>query len=241
MCHYEGSAARRLAKGDPDMKRTAIAALGAAMIATLATSSPTHAALISFSFGAFDGSITHDGASLDVSTVLDLNNAVYLVMEVDPGDSSGLADFDSISLSAETSPPSGQIIYGSTPGPLGADVILSWPMVLEPGTDAFTETLTTVDAIDRGTPDEITVTLSGTLSDTDGHFANSPVSVVLHATEDLGATFPTVTFTNTSGAVSTPEASTWLMMALGFGALGYAGFRKRLNLARMAGNGAPSI
>ncbi len=31
------------------------------------------------------------------------------------------------------------------------------------------------------------------------------------------------------------------MMALGFTALGYVGFRKRLNLGRMAGNGALSV
>jgi hypothetical protein len=219
------------------MKRFVATALGAAMIATLGASSAAQAALVSFSFGAFDGSITHDGASLDVSTVLNLNDAVFLAMEVNPGDSSGLAVFDLITLSAETTPPSGQIIYGSTPGPLGADVILSWPMVPGPGADTFIETLTTVDKIDRGTPNEITVTLSGTLSDSDGHFTNSPALVVLEASDNLGAIFPTVTFTNESGAVI-PEASTWAMMALGFAALGCgAAFRKRLNLGRMAESG----
>ena len=76
------------------MKRTVIAALGAAVIATFVANSAAEAAIIGFSFGAFDGSMTHDGASLDVSTVLDLDSATFLVMEVNPGDSSGLADFD---------------------------------------------------------------------------------------------------------------------------------------------------
>jgi hypothetical protein len=38
-----------------------------------------------------------------------------------------------------------------------------------------------------------------------------------------------VEFTNATTSVtpSVPEPSTWVMMALGFGALGYAGFRRR--------------
>ena len=46
------------------MKRTAIAALGAAIIATLGTSCATHAATVAFDFSAYDGSIIHDGSSL---------------------------------------------------------------------------------------------------------------------------------------------------------------------------------
>jgi hypothetical protein len=39
----------------------------------------------------------------------------------------------------------------------------------------------------------------------------------------------TVSFSNASGVVtpSIPEPSTWVMMALGFGALGYVAFRRR--------------
>jgi hypothetical protein len=38
-----------------------------------------------------------------------------------------------------------------------------------------------------------------------------------------------VEFTNATTSVtpSVPEPSTWVMMALGFGALGYAGFRRK--------------
>lgn len=215
------------------MKSPVVAALGAALIAMVGASSAAQAAMVTFSFGAFDGSITHDGASLDVSTLLDLDGAFFLVMEVNPGDASGLSAGEAIILSAETSPVSKQILYGSGSGPtvdkpLGAKVILSWPMTPAPGADIFTETLTTVDAIDRGPSDEIAVTLSGTLSDKDGHFPDSPALIVMRASQDLGATFPTVTFTNELAIVtpSIPEPSTWVMMALGFGALGYAVSRR---------------
>jgi hypothetical protein len=216
------------------MKRTVVAAVGAALIATLAASSDAEAAIIGFSFGAFGGSMTHDGASLDVSSVLDLDHATFLVMEINPGDSSGLADFDSVSVSSVTSPPGAAIMYGPDepsdfPTSLGAEVILSWPMGAGPGTDMFTETLTTVLSIDRDTPDAITVVMSGTVSDTLGHFMDSPTLLQLQASQDLRAVFPTVTFTNESGIVppAVPEPSTWAMMALGFGALGYAALRRR--------------
>jgi hypothetical protein len=216
------------------MKRTVIAALGTAVIATFVANSAAEAAIIGFSFGAFDGSMTHDGASLDVSTVLDLDSATFLVMEVNPGDSSGLADLDPVTISSVTSPPGAAIMYGpgdkpsDFPTSLGAKVILSWPIVAGPGTDTFTETLTTVLSIDRDTPDAITVVMSGTVSDTMGHFTDSPALLQLQANQDLGAVFPTVTFTNESGIItpSIPEPSTWVMMVLGFGALGYAAIHR---------------
>jgi len=37
----------------------------------------------------------------------------------------------------------------------------------------------------------------------------------------------TVSFTDTSRVSSIPETSTWAMMAIGFGALGYAASRRR--------------
>jgi hypothetical protein len=220
--------------GTLEMKRTVVAALGVALIASLAASSDAEAAIIGFSFGAFDGSMTHDGASLDVSSVLDLDHATFLVMETNPGDSSGLADFDPVTVSSVTSPPGAAIMYGAGDEPsdfptsLGAEVILSWPMSAGPGTDIFTETLTTVLSIDRGTPDAITVVMSGTVSDTMGLFTDSPTLLQLHASQDLGAVFPTVTFTNESGIVppAVPEPSTWAMMALGFTALGFAAIHR---------------
>jgi PEP-CTERM motif len=227
------------------MKSAFVAALCTAVLVTFGASSAAQAAMTDFTVAAFDGSITYAPAtSLDVSTSLDLDQATLLVSDVRPGDPSGLAMFDPVTL-ATVSPPGGSVIlYGDTtpvpPGgrPLGADVILSWPVIGAPGTDTFTETLTTVESIGRGTPNEITVTLSGTLSDIDGVFKDAPASLMLVATQFLGPGFlPDVTFTNTAGAVVPviPEPSTWAMMALGFGALGYAAARRRrTNIATLS-------
>ena len=212
------------------MKRTAIAALGAAMIATLGAGGAAEAATINFNFSALDGSILHDGTSLSDSTYLDFVGAIELVTSLGPGDASGLNEFDTITLTGETTPTtSNAIIYGSTPGPLGADVILSWPMVVGPGVDAFTETLTTVTSIVTDPsvdPDFIGVTLTGTLSDTQHLFTNSPVVLSFTATQ-AGANIPSVAFSNASAVGSIPEASTWAMMALGFTTLGCAASRRR--------------
>jgi hypothetical protein len=227
-------------KGIQTMKRTAIAALGAAMIATLGTSSATHAAAINFDFTALNGSIVHDGTSLSDSTYLDLDDATELVLSAGGADDdSGLNSSDTITLTGATTPPlSNAIIYGSAPGPLGANVILTWPMAAPPGSDMFTETLTTVTSIKTSTDTGfINVVLTGTVSDTDGLFKNTPVTLNLTATQD-GANLPSVAFSNTtmSGTPTIPEASTWAMMALGFAAIGYAGLRRRLNFGRMAGS-----
>jgi hypothetical protein len=206
------------------MKRTVVAALGAALIATLAASSDAEASSIDFDFSAFDGSITHDGSSLSTSTFLNLDDSTLLVMSLGAGDDSGLHEFDPVTLTGD------EISYGLTPGPLGADVVLSWPLSPEPGADTFTETLTTVESIARMPsidPDFIAVTLSGSLTDADGLFTDAPVVLKFTATQ-AGDNIPSVSFSNTSIVTpSIPEPSTWVMMALGFGALGYAGFRRR--------------
>jgi hypothetical protein len=210
------------------MKRSVMAALGAAMIATLAAGAAAEAATIDFGVISIAGSITFlGGSSLDQSTALDLDLAGLAVNGISPGDESGLALFDVISLTAMTSPPSTQIIYTSGLGPLGADVILTWPMVVGPGTDVFTETLTTVTSINRATTDEIGLKLTGMVSDTDKSFVNVPIMVNLTASESNGLIDVEFTNATTSVTPSIPEPSTWVMMALGFGALGYAGFRRR--------------
>ena len=124
------------------MKRSVIAALGAAVIATLGVSSAAQASTVSFDFSAFNGSITHDGTSLGDSTFLDLDDAALVVTSVGTGDASGLIMLvDTVTLTPS------KIIYGSGPGPLGADIILSWPVAPAPGADTFVETLTTVTEI----------------------------------------------------------------------------------------------
>ena len=212
------------------MKRSVIAALGAAVIATLGVSSAAQASFIDFDFRALGGSIIHDGTSLSDSTFLDLDGATELVTSVGTGDDSGLQKFiDTITLTGATTPPfDNAIIYGSTPGPLEADVILTWPMTPAPGADTFVETLTTVTAIDTNSkdPNFIGVTLTGTLTDFDGHFKGSPVELSFVATQTPG-NLPSVAFSNASTVSTIPEPSTWVMITLGFGALGCAAFCRR--------------
>ena len=207
------------------MKRSVIAAFSSALIA-LGAIPIAKASTIDFGVTAVDGSISYTGSSLDQSTVLDLDLAFLAVTEIASDDSSGLAIFSPVELSALTNPPSTQIIYTSGPGPLGADVILSWPTVVGPGTDMFTETLTTVMSINRATGDQIGLTLTGTLSDTDGIFTNAPVLLILTASQANEAI--QVSFTNTSTVTpSVPEPATWVLLVLGFGALGYAGLSRQ--------------
>jgi hypothetical protein len=221
-------AAQRAQNRGLTMKRSVIAALGATVIAMLAASSAAEAATIDFGVISVDGSITFlGGSSLDQSTTLDLDLAFLEVNEILPGDESGLTFFDPISLTAMTSPPSKQIIYTSGLGPLGANVILTWPEVVGPTTDVFTETLTTVAAINRAVNDEIGLELTGMVSDKDGLFANVPIMLNLTASESNGLIDVEFTNATTSVTPSIPEPSTWVMVALGFGALGYAGFRRR--------------
>src|SRR5580693_8617182 len=90
-CRYsDGAAHHAVARGNWDMKRSVIAALGAAVIATLGVSSAAQASVVSFDFTALGGSIIHDGTSLSDSTFLDLDNATELVTSVGTGDDSGL-------------------------------------------------------------------------------------------------------------------------------------------------------
>jgi PEP-CTERM motif len=210
------------------MKRSGVAALGAAVIATFAASSAAEAVSIDFDMSARDGSITHDGSSLSVSTFIDFDGAIFLVESLGAGDASGLHEGDPVAFSLPTSH---KIIYGSTPGPLGAEVVLTWPESPAPGADIFTETLTTVTSIFADPafdPDFIGVILTGTVTDSKGLFTTgTPVTLNLTATEN-GDNIPAVTFSNTSMlGPSIPEPSTWVMMALGFGALGYAASRQR--------------
>jgi hypothetical protein len=209
------------------MKPTLLAALGAAVIATFVASSGAGAAVINFGVAVADGAVTHTGASLDVSTALDLDHATLLVVEKNASDASGLALFGTVALSAATSPPSSLINYGSGTGPgsLGADVTLSWA---GSGGDTFTETLTSIVSINRAETDQIGLTLTGMLSDADGVFTDVPVLFSLTANQAGGAGQTiTSSFTDTTSfSSSIPESSTWVMMALGFAALGYAAIHR---------------
>jgi PEP-CTERM motif len=200
-----------------------VAALGVALIATLGAASTAQALVIDFGVVALGGTIGYSPgkpSTLSNSTELTFTSATkFYVSQVLPGDDSGLVAGDQITLSPMT------LDYGSGSGTgldeaLATDITKSW-------TDAkgtFTETLTTVDAINRGTANAITVTLSGTL--TGGGFVDAPVELILSATEAGGpGKIVSLSLTNT-GAQTVPEPATWAMMALGFAGLGYAAFRR---------------
>ena len=76
------------------MKRSVIAALGAAVIAMLGASSAAQAALINFTVTAIDGTPGYVGTTLDQSISLDVDTSILLVSEVGPGDVSGLTPGD---------------------------------------------------------------------------------------------------------------------------------------------------
>jgi hypothetical protein len=211
------------------MKHSVIAALSAAVIAMLAAGSAAEADIIDFGVTSFDGSITFlGGGTLDQSTTLDLDLSFLVVNEILAGDQSGVTLRDVVTLTANTSPTSSQIIYTSGLGPLGAVVTLTWVATSGPGVgDVFTETLTTVAAINRAVTDQIGLKLTGTVMDSGGSFMNVPITLNLTASESMGLIDVEFTNATTSVTPSIPEPSTWVMMALGFGALGYAGFRRR--------------
>jgi hypothetical protein len=199
------------------------------MIATLGADSAVRAATIDFGVVGIGGTIVSTGSSLEESTALDLDDTTLFVSGTGPGDDSGLAAFDTVSVFAP-SPPDTNIIYGFGTGtsPLAPEVVLSWTG----SQGAFTETLTTVKEVarDPSSPNSIGVTLLGTVTGPPGSgFIDTPVSLTLTANQEGGpGNTITVSFTNASGvAPSVPEPSTWVMMALGFGALGYGGFRRR--------------
>jgi hypothetical protein len=205
------------------MKRLVVAALGAAALLTFGVGSAAQAAVINFSAAAFGGAVIYTGTSLDESSSLSLDAAALLVGEIGPGDASGLAKFDTFTIT----PP--DIIYGFGAGPgvlPGAGIVKAWTGGAD---DMFTETLTAVDSINRMTPDAITVKLSGTVSDTAGKFVDTPISLLISASQvgGPGNTIAVMFTESTEMSGGVPETSTWVMMGLGFGALGYVASRRR--------------
>ena len=120
------------------MKRSVIAALGAAVIAMLGASSAAEAAMINFTLATIDGTPTYVGNTVDVSTSLDFDAALLTVSEVGPQDASGLIPGGfNVSISPT------DISYGAGTGPstLPVSLIETWT---GDNNDTFTETLTDV-------------------------------------------------------------------------------------------------
>jgi PEP-CTERM motif-containing protein len=207
--------------------KNVIPVLAAALIATTGASSAAQAALVDFGVAALGGTITFGGGStLDNSSSLDLDGAILVVSSLGAGDESGLTVFPGgVNNTVVLTHP---IDYGTGSGVVNTpiDVVKTWTGIVGGHTDSFTETLTKVTDIDRATMNAITVTLSGTLSDTLGLFVDTPANLILGANQvEGGGSAISASMTNTA-ASSIPEPSTWVMMALGFVALGYAAVRR---------------
>jgi hypothetical protein len=167
------------------------------------------------------------GASVETSVAFDFDTTVLDVTAVGPDDTTGVSLGDAVTLMPTN------IMYGPSPmGPAtpGTPVTKSWTV----GGDIFSEKLTDVTSIIRSM-DSITVTLTGTVSDMLGLFDKTPASMMLNATQTGGPgaaiSVSLTDFATTAGTrstpPSTPEPSTWVMMALGFVGLGYAAIRRR--------------
>lgn len=210
--------------------KNVIPVLAAGLIATMGASSAAQAAMVDFGVVALGGTITYSGGgTLDTSSALDLDSALLVVSSIGPGDESGLSVFPSLS-GDDTVTLSHPIDYGTGSGTMnipipGGDVLKTWTGIVNGMSDSFTETLTTVVDIDRSTMNAITVTLTGLLSDSEGLFVDTPVSLILGANQ-VGGAGKAISSSITNTASNVPEPSTWVMMALGFVGLGYAAVRR---------------
>jgi PEP-CTERM motif len=206
--------------------KNVIPALAVAFIATIGAGSAAQAAVhtIDFSVGvlALGGgtlSVTPMGSSLQSSVAFDFDDTKLDVTMVGSDDTTGQFAGNAVSLMPT------DIMYGSSmfgPATLGMPVAESWSI----GGDMFTETLTDVQSIVRS-PDSITVTLTGMVSDMLGMFDSTPARLQLNATETGGpGAAISVSMTNFASDPTVPEPSTWVMMGLGFISLGYAAVRR---------------
>lgn len=204
------------------MKRF-VSAGAIALIVGMGAASAARSATLDFAVSVLDGQdIGFTGATLDSSSAFNFDGAALLVSAVGAGDESGLSAFPSSADSVTITP--SNVVYGSGTGssPLSSDVVKSWTGA---NGDVFTETLTDIKSINRGTANAITVFLTGTVSDTLGLFDDTSVNFILSANEVGGpGTAISAGFTNTTAPI--PEPSTWVMMVLGFAGLGYAAARR---------------
>jgi hypothetical protein len=188
-----------------------VPALAAVLLATIGASSAAQAARIDFSFVALGSGISASPTPLQDATSLDLDGSIISVAGIGVGDASGLAAGNTFSISPT------DIVFGAVSA--SDPVTKSWTGTF----GAFTETLTTVTSVDRTSPNAVTWDLTGTV--TGGGFHNTPVSMIIDATQSGGpGNVISVSGSNSSSAI--PEASTWVMMALGFAGLGFLGYRK---------------
>lgn len=196
--------------------------LAATFIAMLAASSVAKAAVIDFSADAFCPAtctgITYTGPTLGKSTAIDLDGSTWVVEVLNLIDKSGLKVGDP--LLGQTSATYGAVSGDGLNITLGTPIARTWTGAF----GGFTETLTKLDAVDRGA-NAIAFVLTGTV--TGGVFHDTPVSLIFSLTQAGGpGNVISASLTNFA-ASSVPEPSTWAMMALGFAGLRYVAIRRR--------------
>ena len=186
--------------------------LGAAAVLALGASSAS-AITIDFGVATIGGTISFTGTSLQAATALNLDGASLEVARLGPGDMSGLAVGDLISIT----PP-----LVSFPGDvLAAPITKSWTDSL--GT--FDETLTSVLSVDRSETNALTMILQGTL--TGPGIATSQPAFLEYAATEVDGPGGAISLSLTDASKmpgGVPEPSTWAMMLLGFSGLGFAGY-----------------
>jgi PEP-CTERM motif len=205
------------------MKRF-VPALAVAVVATLGMGSAAKAALIDFSAVALCPTtctgITYTGTTLGASTAFDLDGSSWLVDLVAPGDKSGLAAGGTFAVMPTS------VTYGSGGGPitLTVPIFKTWTATVGPyAGDMFTEKLTTLTSISRGS-NTISFDFAGTI--TGGGFTLAPATMDLGLTQAGGpGNVVSASLTNHSVGV-VPEPATWVMLTLGFVGLGYAAVRR---------------
>ena len=206
------------------MKKS-ISAAAIALIAGLGAAPAAHAALINFAVSVLDGAgLGFTGATLDKSTAFNLDGSSLLVSSLGPGDASGLSPFPTPPDTVKLAPTVIDYGSGTGSGPLTTDVTKSWTGATG---DTFTELLTEIGSINRGTPNAITFTLTGTVNDSNGLFVDVPISFIFSANQVGGpGTSISAGFTNTTVTSGVAEPSTWVMLGLGFVGLGFAAVRR---------------
>jgi hypothetical protein len=199
--------------------------LAIALIAGIGASSASQAAVKIIDFGVLadnESTLSYTGATLDKSSAFSFDGTALTVTSIGVDDNgSGLAIGDAITLMPTN------IMYGTGTGEvdtglIGGPIIKTWTDAL----GSFKETITTVDSINRGTRNAITVLLQGTIMGPG--FDNTPITFLLSANQNGGPPRGAIQsgFTEFAMTSGVPEPSTWVMMGLGFVGLGYAAVRR---------------
>ena len=205
--------------------KNVIPVLAAALIATTGASSAARAALVDFGVAALGGTITFGGGGHRTTPRRSTSMPRFWSFRVSgPVTNWAVCFSGGVNNTVVLTHP---IDYGSGSGVVNTPIdVVNVDGHCRRTPELFTETLTKVTDIDRATMNAITVTLSGTLRDTLGLFVDTPANLILGANQVEGTGSAISASTTNTAASVVPEPSTWVMMTLGFVALGYAAVRR---------------